>query len=203
MQRCFCAPPPREYDYVADQAQCHSLAAGCSSHKYLHHRHTLESKGQTRLFILFAMMDGKVKGVPLRDTDQDKIVNSTCESSREGEIEGHIDSEDPTGTNATRESENAKSASSGKDSFIQNLGRHETVAVLRSKACVYGVLAIAAALVGAATCCYVADTENAQFEREVSFMGHACMSLATSSVRKSIDENLLCSCSSSTLSQRQ
>jgi hypothetical protein len=112
---------------------------------------------------------GRVKGVPMSiHTDEDK-VDSSGKSSGGSEIDNHTDSGDPTGTNATRESENAKSASSGtKDSFIRNLGRHETVAVLRSKACVYFVLAIAAVLVGAATCRYVVDTENAEFEREVS-----------------------------------
>jgi hypothetical protein len=73
-----------------------------------------------------------------------------------------------TGTNGTSQSDNAKSASSGtKDSFIRNLGRAETMAVLRSKAFVYCILALAASLVGLATWRYILDNENDKFEQEV------------------------------------
>jgi hypothetical protein len=100
-------------------------------------------------------------------------VDSSCASDNSDESESQSESRsetgEHTGTNGTGESENAKSASSGtKDSFIRNLGRTETVAVLRSKAFVYFVLSVAAALVGLATCRFVADSENDEFEREVS-----------------------------------
>jgi hypothetical protein len=92
------------------------------------------------------------------------IVNESDDSES-----SESDNGEHTGTNGTSQSENAKSASSGtKDSFIRSLGRAETVAVLRTKAFVYCVLVVAAALVGLATCRYVLDSENDDFEREVS-----------------------------------
>jgi hypothetical protein len=78
---------------------------------------------------------------------------------------------DHTGTSGTRESEAVKSeGSNSKASFIRNLGRAETLVVLRSKAFVYVVLAVAAALVGLATYRYSRDREADEFEQEVSIL---------------------------------
>jgi hypothetical protein len=74
-----------------------------------------------------------------------------------------------TGTSGTKESDAVKSnGSSTRANFIRNLGRAETLVVVRSKAFVYLVLAIAAALVGLATYRYTRDSETDEFKQEVS-----------------------------------
>jgi hypothetical protein len=98
--------------------------------------------------------------------------NSASESQRGSDgasLSTRDKNDEHTATSGTRESEAAKSSGSNtRADFIRSLGRAETLAVFRSKAFVYLILAIAAALVGLATYRYTLDREADEFKQAVS-----------------------------------